>query len=80
MRDDTLEWMPAREAVAAMTEGRISARDLTEACLASIDRQEDTIGAWTWLDRDHALAQADACDDLHRAGGPHGRCTACRSG
>lgn len=72
MRDDTLEWMPAREAVAAMTEGRISARDLTEACLASIDRQEDTIGAWTWLDRDHALAQADACDDLHRAGGPHG--------
>ncbi|WP_370156847.1 amidase [Ferrovibrio sp.] len=72
MRDETLEWLAARDAAEAMAAGQLAARELTEACLAAIERQEATVGAWTFLDRDHALAQADRCDDLHRAGGPHG--------
>lgn len=72
MKEDALEWMTAVDAAAAIAEGRLTARELTEACLASIARQEATVGAWTFLDREHALAQAEAADDAHRRGMPHG--------
>ncbi|MGQ0665061.1 MAG: amidase [Pseudomonadota bacterium] len=72
MSEDALEQMPASEAAAAIRAGRITARELTEACLARIDRLEGTVGAWAFLDRAHALAQADAADDAHRHGRPHG--------
>jgi len=67
-----LEWLSAVEAAAAIREGRLTSRDYTEACLDAIARQEDTVGAWTFLDRDYALAQADAADEAHRLGRPHG--------
>lgn len=67
-----LEWMTAVEAAAAIVDGRMTARELTEACLDNIAIQEATIGAWTHLDRDHALAQADAADEAHRLGRQHG--------
>ncbi|WP_300299268.1 amidase [Ferrovibrio sp.] len=72
MKSDALEWISARDAAAAIADGRITSRELTEACLASIERQEDTVGAWAFLDRDLALLQADMADDAHRAGRPHG--------
>jgi Asp-tRNA(Asn)/Glu-tRNA(Gln) amidotransferase A subunit family amidase len=72
MSDEGLERMTAVAAAAAIRDGRMSSRELTEACLACIDRLEPVVGAWTFLDRDHALAQADAADDRHRHGRPHG--------
>jgi Asp-tRNA(Asn)/Glu-tRNA(Gln) amidotransferase A subunit family amidase len=69
---DGLEWISATEAAAAIADGRLSSRELTEACLASIGRQEGTIGAWTFIDRDHALRQAEMADAAHSAGQPHG--------
>ena len=72
MSDEGLENLTAIEAAAAIRDGRLKSRELTEACLAQIERLEPTVGAWTFLDRDHALAQADAADDIHRHGRPHG--------
>ncbi|MEK9969975.1 MAG: amidase, partial [Ferrovibrio sp.] len=69
---DGLEWISATVAAAAIADGRLTSRELTEACLASIERQEGTVGAWSFLDRDHALRQAEMADDTHRAGLPHG--------
>jgi Asp-tRNA(Asn)/Glu-tRNA(Gln) amidotransferase A subunit family amidase len=73
MSEEELGNLSAIEAAAAIRDGRIKSRELVEACLAAIDRLEPTVGAWTFLDRDHALAQAEAADDVHRHGRPHGR-------
>jgi Asp-tRNA(Asn)/Glu-tRNA(Gln) amidotransferase A subunit family amidase len=67
-----LEQMTAVEAAAAIRDGRMTSRELTEACLARIERLEPTVEAWTFLDRNHALAQADAADDAHRRGRAQG--------
>lgn len=69
-RTDTegLTQMTAAAAAAAIRDGHITSRQLTEACLARIDRMEPAIRAWTFLDRDHALAQADAADEARRRG------------
>ena len=72
MSDDGLDQMTASEASAAIRDGRVTVRELVEACLARIERLEGAVGAWAFLDRDHALAQADAADDVHRRGRPHG--------
>src|SRR5687768_8674225 len=72
MTSDGLEWMSACAAAAAIAEGRITSVELTEACLASIERQEEAVGAWTHLNREHALMQAEMADDAHRTGRPHG--------
>ncbi len=72
MNEAGLEWLSAVEAAAAIREGRLTSREYTEACLDAIERQEETVGAWTFLDRDYALAQADAADEAHRLGRPHG--------
>lgn len=72
MSEERHERMTATQAARAIREGRLLARELTEACLACIDKLEPAVGAWTFLDRTHALAQADAADDWHRHGRPHG--------
>ncbi len=53
-------------------DGRMTSRELVEACLAVIEAREPDVQAWTFLDREHALRQADAADDAHRHGRPHG--------
>jgi len=58
----------AAEAARAIAEGRLKSVELVAACLERIDQLEETVGAWQFLDRDHALAQAEACDDAHRSG------------
>jgi Asp-tRNA(Asn)/Glu-tRNA(Gln) amidotransferase A subunit family amidase len=72
MNDVTLAQFTATEAAAAIRDGRLTSRELVEACLAVIETREPDVQAWTFLDREHALRQADAADDAHRHGRPHG--------
>jgi Asp-tRNA(Asn)/Glu-tRNA(Gln) amidotransferase A subunit family amidase len=64
--------LTARTAAARLAKGELRARELVEACLARIDEVEETVQAWTFLDRDYALKQASAADDARRAGRPLG--------
>ena len=54
------------EAVADIREGRISSVELVAACLDRVAEVEPDVQAWAFLDRDHALSQAQALDQ-HRA-------------
>jgi Asp-tRNA(Asn)/Glu-tRNA(Gln) amidotransferase A subunit family amidase len=56
------------EAVASIREGRITSTELVEACLERIAAIEPDVQAWTFLDRDHALRQAQALDEHRRHG------------
>ena len=56
------------EAAEHIREGRISSAELVQDCLARIDELEPAVQAWAFLDRDHALKQAQALD-LQRAEG-----------
>jgi len=60
--------LSALAAAQAIACGSLSARTLTEACLARIAAREPAVEAWRFLDPVHALAQADASDELQRAG------------
>jgi len=65
----------ARGAVAAarqIREGRLSAVELTEACLARIEAREGEVQAWAFLDPEHALRQARAADEARKRGRPLG--------
>src|SRR5690242_2528819 len=59
--------LTAAQAVAQLSSGALTAEALTRACL---DRAEDrqSVKAWTWLDPEHALAQARAADRAGRPG------------
>ncbi len=59
------------EAAAEIREGRIRSVELVTACLDRIAEVEPDVQAFAFIDRDHALRQAEALDD-HRA---HGRPT-----
>lgn len=68
-----LHALTAAEAAAAIVAGTITSEALVRACLERIDRREATVGAWTYLDPDQALAQARACDRRSGTPGPlHG--------
>ena len=67
-----LNWLNASDAARSIREGAISAEQLVEACLARVHEVEDKIQAWHFLDPDHALAQARACDQDRREGKPSG--------
>jgi Asp-tRNA(Asn)/Glu-tRNA(Gln) amidotransferase A subunit family amidase len=56
------------EAAADIREGRINSVELVTACLDRVAEVEPDVQAWAFLDRDHALMQAQALD-LHRAQG-----------
>ena len=51
------------ETAAAIRDGRISAVEATEACLARIDAHEEAINGFISLDRQAALADARAADE-----------------
>lgn len=51
-----------------LASGALRAQELVEICLARIEAREPEIGAWAWLDGDHALEQARKLD-AHRASG-----------
>ncbi len=56
------------EAAADIREGRMTSAELVRDCLARIDAVDAEVQAWAFLDRDHALRQAEALD-LQRAQG-----------
>lgn len=52
----------AREAATLIAQGKLSAVELTQACLARVKAREDQVKAWTYLDPEATLAQARDCD------------------
>jgi Asp-tRNA(Asn)/Glu-tRNA(Gln) amidotransferase A subunit family amidase len=71
-----LHLLSASEAARLIRDGVISSEQLLEACLARVREIDGQVQAWTFLDPDHALAQARAADAWRsegRATGPlHG--------
>jgi Asp-tRNA(Asn)/Glu-tRNA(Gln) amidotransferase A subunit family amidase len=58
----------ATRVVDQLRAGVFSARDYALALLGRVRELEAEVGAWTRLDPNHLLAQADAADEMHRAG------------
>lgn len=52
------------ELTAKLAQREVSARDITEACLNQISRQDEKIHAFLSYDAGDALAQADAADEI----------------
>ncbi len=67
-----LELLGAAEAAQKIRDGLISSEDLVRACLAQIERLEDQVEAWEFIDPDHAVEQAKAADSAIQAGLPLG--------
>ncbi len=65
---DSLHRLSAGSALRAMAEKTISSEQLALACLARIDAQEPTVGAWAFLDRKLFLEQACQADKRRQAG------------
>lgn len=66
--DPGLAILSAVEAAALIARGSISSEALVQACLEQVQASEETVQAWTYLDPEHALAQARAADLAHQAG------------
>jgi Asp-tRNA(Asn)/Glu-tRNA(Gln) amidotransferase A subunit family amidase len=56
------------QAAADIREGRIASLELVSDCLRRVDEVDGQVGAWAFLDREHALAQARAADDERKQG------------
>ena len=56
------------EAAAGIRDGRLSSAELVGDCLKRIDEVDRDIQAWAFLDRDHAMRQAEAADDFRKQG------------
>ena len=67
-----LTLMGAAEAAEQIRGGYFSSEDLVSACLEQIERLEDQVGAWTYLDPEYALQQARAADMARQEGQPLG--------
>ncbi len=59
-------------AAQAIRQGRLRSVDLVQACLDRISQREPAVHAWAWLDRDAALAAAQALDRQPPLGPLHG--------
>lgn len=72
--DHGANWLTATEAAGRIAAGSLTSRELVQACLDRWQARDASVRAWTFLDPDHALAQADAADDapLVRRGPLHG--------
>lgn len=58
----------AHAVLAAMQTGRLTSETLVATCLERIQAREQAVGAWSYLDREAALATARDCDAGVRAG------------
>ncbi|MBI2160597.1 MAG: amidase [Candidatus Rokubacteria bacterium] len=56
------------QAAADIREGRITSAELVGDCLKRVDEVESKVQAWVFLDRDHAMQQADAADRHRKQG------------
>lgn len=73
LTDRQMHGLGAADAVALMSDGALTSEALVTACLEHIEEREPELGAWAFLDRDLALAQARAADERRargRAAGP----------
>src|SRR5437879_5192520 len=64
--------LSATEAAQRIRDGLLTSEDLVQACLERVHAVEPTVQAWTFLDEEHALAQARAADERKRSGEPIG--------
>lgn len=64
--------LTASEALNVIASGRLSSVELVKSCLAQIEATDEGIRAWAFLDGDVALAQAEECDRIRKAGLPTG--------
>jgi Asp-tRNA(Asn)/Glu-tRNA(Gln) amidotransferase A subunit family amidase len=62
----------AAQLAADLSAGKVTALEVTDACLARIAADEPRVQAWAHLDPDHAGTQAKALDERKRAGLPLG--------
>lgn len=60
--------LSAADAVTEIARGALTAEALTAACLDRIAERNGAIGAFAFVDRDHALASARALDEGRRSG------------
>src|SRR5881409_298980 len=67
-----LHWLSASEAARLIRDGVISSEQLVRACLNRVSETDSRVQAWTFLDADHALAQARAADEWRLGGRPTG--------
>ena len=58
------------EAARDIREGRITSAELVGDCLARAAEVEEKVQAWAFLDKDHAMRQAQAADEHRRHGRP----------
>jgi Asp-tRNA(Asn)/Glu-tRNA(Gln) amidotransferase A subunit family amidase len=64
--------LSAADAAREIREGRLTSEELVQACLERTRELEPKVQAWTFLDEEHALAQARAADERKRSGEPIG--------
>lgn len=64
--------LSALEAREAVSNGTLSATQVTSAYLSSIAEREETVQAWTYLDQTLPLAQAEILDRYRQTGRPTG--------
>ncbi len=65
---DDITLISATEAAEAIRTGKITSEELVTACLKRISAIEDQVGAWTHLDTEHALKQAQKADKVLQEG------------
>ncbi|HEY1291191.1 MAG TPA: amidase [Burkholderiales bacterium] len=68
MSETSLAALTASEAGRRIQQGLLTSEELVQACLERIHDVEPKVQAWTFLDEDHALAQARAADERKRSG------------
>lgn len=64
--------LTARDAAWHIAEGSLTSTDLVSACLEHIEREDGTIGAWAFVNRDKALTEARERDHRRYRGKPLG--------
>jgi len=65
---DDITLISATEAAEAIRTGKMTSEELVTACLERISAIEDKVGAWTHLDTEHALKQAQNADKVLQEG------------
>ena len=60
--------LPLTQAAADIREGRITSAELVGDCLKRVEEVDSRVRAWTFLDRDHAMQQAEAADLCRKQG------------
>ena len=58
--------------IAALRDGTFTAEQVADSCLARIEEVDGAVQAWTFLDPEHARAQARALDEARADGKPMG--------